>query len=125
MTALAALYAEGKGVEKNEKQALDWLEKACELDSLGSGSACFAIGQSYFEGETGLSKNNQKAFEYAMKTIKQGDNSGVIILLKLEDSGFSFPDAEKEQALDFIAKKKDKQYWRTLGVMQVLKSLQD
>ena len=60
-----------------------------------------------------------------MKTIKQGDNSGVIILLKLEDSGFSFPDAEKEQALDFIAKKKDKQYWRTLGVMQVLKSLQD
>ena len=56
MTALAVLYTEGKGVEKNEKQALDWLEKACEQDSLDGGYACFGIGQSYLEGETGLSK---------------------------------------------------------------------
>ena len=116
-------FTEAKGVEKSEKQAIEWAEKSCALETLGSDQACTLIGNSYFEGELGLPKDNQKAFEYSMKAAINGNAGGAFVLRKLEESGFTFPETEKEQASEFSEKFRDKQYWKSRGRMQTLKFL--
>ena len=123
MNGLVHIYYEGKGVEKSEKQAIEWAEKSCALETLGSDQACTLIGNSYFEGELGLPKDNQKAFEYSMKAAINGNAGGAFVLRKLEESGFTFPETEKEQASEFSEKFRDKQYWKSRGRMQTLKFL--
>lgn len=123
--ALARLYSEGKGVAKDEKQAIALLEKACSLDTLGSNFACYEIGNNYFEGKLGLSKNNQKAYEYSLKAVKSGNPDGARVLKKLREDSFSFPDSEKEQVSNFINKADDDKYWRLQSVTQSLETLQE
>ena len=112
-------------MKKNEKQAVDWLEKACMLDSLGSATACYEIGHAYLKGELGLPKDEQKAFEYAMKAAMNGHAGGGVILYDIDTSKLKLSDADRKQATEFANNFRNTQYWRTLGVMQILKSLQD
>ena len=125
MIALSRLYGEGKDVERDEKQAMEWLEKACSLDTLGSNFACGEISKDYFEGELGLSKDNQKAFEYAIKAANKGNPDGAHILQQLKGNGFIFTDADKERALVLISKANDEKYWLSRFAEQALETLQD
>ena len=125
MASLALLYSEGKGVEKNEKQAVDWLENACMLDSLGSATACYKIGHAYLKGELGLPKDEQKAFEYAMKAAMNGHAGGGVILYDIDTSKLKLSDADRKQATEFANNFRNKQYWEPREWIQLLKSLQD
>ena len=125
MIMLAQLYSKGNGVEENEKQAIALLEKACSLDTLGSGFACYEIGNNYFEGELGFPRDNQKAYEYSLKAARSGNPDGARVLKKLREDSFSFPDSEKEQVSKFINKADDDEYWRLQSVTQPLETLQE
>ena len=125
MFALSKLYSEGKGVKKDEKQAMEWLEKACALNTLDSGAACYEIGKNYFDGKLGLIEDRQKAFEYSMKAALNGNISGALLLKKLKENKFVFPNTEKEQVLEFINKVDDHKYWVSRFAMQALENLQD
>jgi len=57
---LAQMYQEGKGTEKDVKQATDLVLKAAEA---GNGFALEKAGNMYFEGQ-GVSKDYVKAAEY-------------------------------------------------------------
>ena len=125
MLMLGLFYSKENSVEKDEKQAMEWLEKACSLDTAGSEFACYTIGDNYFYGESGLPQDDQKAFAYAMKGAKKGSQDGARVLQKLKESGFTFPSAEKEQALEWANKFNDEEYWKRRAVEQTLESLQD
>lgn len=125
MFALSKLYSEGNGVEKDDKQAMEWLEKACALNTLDSGTTCYEIGKNYFEGKLDLLKDNQKAFEYSMKAAINNNINGALLLKRLKEDGFVFPDTEKEQALIFINKIDDNKYWVYRITMQALENLQN
>ena len=54
---LAAALAEGKGVEKNETEAVEWLRKAAEQ---GQPRACYDLGHMIAQGR-GVAKDEAKA----------------------------------------------------------------
>lgn len=60
MTALARLYAEGRGVTKDEKRAFTWTKRAAEA---GDGMAAAELGQRYLEGR-GTAKNPAAAAQW-------------------------------------------------------------
>ena len=125
MLMLGLLYSKGDGVEKDEKQAMEWLEKACSLDTAGSEFACYKISANYSYGESGLPQDHQKAFAYAMKAAKKGYQGSALDLRLLKKSGFTFPAAEKEQALEWADKFDNDEYWKRRMAEKTLESLQD
>lgn len=125
MLGLFRLYSEGKGVEKDDKQALEWLEKACTYNDFGGALACYLIGDTYWGGALGLQENHHKSYEYSMKAAKGGHPGGAIILKKLKEDSFSFPDTEKEQVSEFIRKADDDNYWSLQSATHALKALQE
>jgi len=125
MIGLFEIYYEGKGVKESEKQAIEWAEKSCALETLGSAQGCALMGHAYFGGEIGLPKDNQKAFEYSMKAALNGYNGGAFTLVRLREQGFVFPDTDKEQVIEFTDNFQNRPYWTTRGVIKKLESLQD
>ena len=65
---LATLYAEGKGVEKNDATAFKWFMRAAEL---GDAAAQYDVGTSYFSG-TGVQKNDAEAAKWFLRAANQG-----------------------------------------------------
>jgi uncharacterized protein len=65
---LAILYADGKGVEKNDATAFKWFLRAAEQ---GHAIAQYDVGTSYFSG-TGVQKNDGEAAEWFLRAANQG-----------------------------------------------------
>jgi TPR repeat protein len=66
--ALGHLYFEGKGVEKDDKKAFDWLHKAAEQ---GDSIAQYTIGLMYHDGD-GVEQDYSKALHWYQKSAGQG-----------------------------------------------------
>lgn len=66
---LALRYFEGNGVEKNMKEAVNWLKKASDQ---GLAAAQNELGCSYYNGE-GIEKNLTAAFALFTKAAHKGD----------------------------------------------------
>jgi TPR repeat protein len=66
---LGYMYATGKGVEKNDKEALRWYRKAADR---GKANAQYYIGQVYFRGYFGLRPNSNEGVKWYRKAAAQG-----------------------------------------------------
>src|SRR3954470_18694857 len=65
---LGIRYLGGEGLEKDEKQAAEWLQKSADEHNL---AAMNAIGTLHEEG-VGMPKDEKKAFEWYEKAAKYG-----------------------------------------------------
>lgn len=125
MYALAQLYCDGDGVEKNEQQAVKLLQEACNMSTFESGPACSELAKYYLEGKMGLPKDEQQAFNYAMKAAERGHVEGAQTLRDLAKKGFSFPETERKRAETLSEKSTNNAHLKSLFVMQMLQSLQE
>ena len=66
---LGICYANGKGVQKDDAKAFEWMQKAAEQ---GYAKAQTNLGVLYYQGD-GVKQNINKADEWFNKAIKQGD----------------------------------------------------
>ena len=62
------MYDEGKGVDKNHKEAVKWYKKAAEQ---GDATAQYNLGVNYAEGQ-GIRKDYNEAFKWWTKAAEQG-----------------------------------------------------
>ena len=65
---LGIMYAEGKGIAKDEAQAVAWFRKAAEQ---GYAPAQFNLGVMYAEG-IGIAKDETQAVAWSRKAAEQG-----------------------------------------------------
>ena len=70
------MYAEGKGVEQNFKEAFKWYQKAADQ---GRAKAQNILGSMYAEGK-GVEQDLKKALKCYQKAAEQGDATGQISL---------------------------------------------
>jgi TPR repeat protein len=70
--AVAMMYAAGEGVEKDQKEAASWFEKAAEE---GHPHAMFKIAERYETGN-GISKDPEKAMKWYRKAAETGYAKG-------------------------------------------------
>ena len=66
---LGVMYADGRGVAKEDVEAVKWYRKAAEQDYE---SAQFNLGVAYETGR-GVAKDEEKAVEWYRKAAEQGD----------------------------------------------------
>ena len=62
-------YANGKGVTKDEKEAVRWYMKAAQQ---GNAKAQFNLGNCYYSGN-GIAKNEKEAVKWYTKSAETGD----------------------------------------------------
>jgi TPR repeat protein len=65
---LGSMYAEGKGVERNDATALMWFQRAAER---GNAAAQYNVGASYATG-VGVEKNDAEAAKWFRRAADQG-----------------------------------------------------
>jgi hypothetical protein len=65
---LGTLYAEGKGVERNDATAFMWMQRAAEQ---GNADAQYDVGASYVEG-VGVKKSESDAAKWFLRAANQG-----------------------------------------------------
>ena len=81
MSDLAALYAEGDGVEQDLGKALEYTQKAADL---GVAEAYTCLGDFYSTG-TGVEQDREKAAEYYRKAVELGDENAAEKLKSLTE----------------------------------------
>jgi len=79
---LGAMYASGKGVEKDLALAFVWLRKAADE---GLASAQYQVGAAY-EGGQGAMKDSSQALAWYRKAAGQGDPSATAAVKRLTES---------------------------------------
>ena len=67
---LGCIYEFGKGVEKNDVQAVHWYQVAVNL---GETQACYNLAQAYWWGRPGVEQDKTKALMYYSKSAESGD----------------------------------------------------
>jgi len=67
---IGLLYLKGRGVPRNEKLALEWLQKSADSGFLRS---IFVIGMMHQKGLAELKQNNQEALKWLEKAANFGD----------------------------------------------------
>ena len=73
---LGRYYLFGKGVEKDEKEAVKWLRKSAEQ---GVAKAQYNLGVLYANGDS-VPQNNAKAVDWLRKAAEQGDDKAQFVL---------------------------------------------
>jgi len=76
MFNLGVMYADGRGVAKDEKQAVQWYRKAAEL---GYPAAMFNLGWMYENGR-GVAKDDKQAVECYRKAAELGHPNAMVNL---------------------------------------------
>jgi TPR repeat protein len=66
---LGAMYTNGKGVEKDQKEAVKWFRKSAEQ---GNAKGQFGLGVSYDDGK-GVPEDDEEAAKWYRKSADQGD----------------------------------------------------
>ena len=64
---IALMYQDGKGVKKNQGEAISWFQKSAEQ---GHAMSQYALAQMYTSGES-VEKNNEKAFIWCQSAADQ------------------------------------------------------
>jgi len=80
---LGSLYANGEGVDTDDKNALSWYEKAAEQ---GNSMAQANVGAMYYMGQ-GTSKNVDKAIKWLSAAAENGDVNGLFNLAVIYTKG--------------------------------------
>lgn len=78
MLVIAECYLEGEIVDKNDKIAFDWYSKVIETpseDVYYKSEAYISIGKMYLEGNSFVSSNSKKAFNYFLQAKKIDDEN--------------------------------------------------
>lgn len=70
MLTLGSLYADGRGFEKDQKQAVRWWKKAAKK---GNPRAQYLLGKSLLDGN-GIDQDTQQAIDWLEKSARQGDS---------------------------------------------------
>lgn len=96
---LGDLYFNGKGVEKNEKEAMFWLKKAAMQDN---SEAQQGLGSAYALGR-GVEKNYEQAIYWLQKSAEQGNSTGQLNLGLLYKDGLGV-EQNYEKAVDWLQK---------------------
>jgi len=79
-SSLGALYENGGGVNKDERQAAKLYQQACEG---GNGRGCAYLGDLYMQG-TGVAKDQGRAEQLYQRACEQGYAEGCTDLEKLK-----------------------------------------
>jgi TPR repeat protein len=87
MTALGAMYDQGRGVEQDERQAMIWYRRAAEA---GDTEAMRLIGEAYYDG-VGLPQNSALAREWLQRAAA-GGNDEAATRLSMPEAGSSTGD---------------------------------
>lgn len=80
---LGSLYANGEGVDTDDKNALSWYEKAA---GQGNSMAQANVGAMYYMGQ-GTSKNVDKAIKWLSAAAENGDVNGLFNLAVIYTKG--------------------------------------
>ena len=80
---LGSLYANGEGVDADDKNALTWYEKAAKQ---GNSMAQANVGAMYYMGQ-GASKNVDKAIKWLTAAAENGDVNGLFNLAVIYNKG--------------------------------------
>jgi localization factor PodJL len=112
---IATRYADGRGVTKDLKKAVEWYQKAADT---GFAPAQFRIG-SFFEKGIGVERSPQKAKEFYQLAAEQGNASAMHNLAVLYAMGAAGP-ADNDSAAKWFVKAaelgvKDSQF--NLGIL--------
>ncbi len=112
---IATRYADGRGVTKDLKKAVEWYQKAADT---GFAPAQFRIG-SFFEKGIGVERSPQKAKEFYQLAAEQGNASAMHNLAVLFAMGAAGP-ADNDSAAKWFVKAaelgvKDSQF--NLGIL--------
>jgi TPR repeat protein len=89
---LALMYSEGKGVQRDDKAALTWFQKAAEQ---GDAAAQYDTGVSYATG-AGTAKNDAEAAKWFRRAANQGMPYAQLNLGLLYASGHGVPQDNAE-----------------------------
>ncbi len=95
---IATRYADGRGVNKDMKKAVEWYQKAADA---GFAPAQFRIG-SYYEKGTGVERSPQKAKEFYQLAAQQGNASAMHNLAVLYAMGAAGPTDNDSAAQWFV-----------------------
>ena len=72
---LGNMYFQGEGTEINDKEAIKYLLKAIDVDSVNTMKAEYILGMIYYEGkENGIEVEENK--EYGLELIKRAAEKG-------------------------------------------------
>ncbi len=96
---IAAMYADGTGVEKDEKEALQWYLKAAEQ---GYVEALFKVGLVYDNG-AGVEVDEEQALKWYFKAAEQGHVEAQFTVGNMYRDGVGV-DVNKEDALKWYLK---------------------
>ena len=96
---LGYMYAEGRGVEKNDKEAAKWFQKAAEQ---GDADAQYELGRLYAKGK-GVEKNDKEAAKWFRKAAEQGRAKAQWELGQMYYEGKGV-DQDYEKAMEWIRK---------------------
>ncbi len=113
MLNLVGLYAEGRGVAKNERKAFYWAKKAAEK---GMPEAMSMVG-SFYEQGIGVTQDRQQALFWYRKAAEKGDVKGMFSLgtfILLDKSG-GMNKAEAVRWLKLAAEKGYSSAYHNLG----------
>ena len=80
---LGVMYADGKGVKKDDAQAAEWYRKAAEQ---GHAGALFSLGVMHFNGEGSVKRDEKQAILLIRKAAEQGHKRAKQTLKDLGES---------------------------------------
>jgi hypothetical protein len=94
---LGKMYADGKGVEKNDQKAFEWFQKAANQGHI---EAQFFLGKMYAERKD-IKNNEREAFKWFEKAADEGHGAAAFSLGKMYAEGQGVENNEKK-ALEWI-----------------------
>ncbi len=74
MYQIAVAYERGRGIPKDERNALDWYTRAANA---GYATAEFAVGEICEKGKLGVVKDKARALEWYKRAAAQGNKDAV------------------------------------------------
>lgn len=89
---LGIAYSDGKGVAKDEREAVEWYRKAAEQ---GHANGQLLLGTAYSDGK-GVSKDEREAVKWWRKAAEQGECVGQFFLGKAYSAGKGVAKDEQE-----------------------------
>ena len=113
--ALGAMYAQGRGVERDDATAVEWFRRAAEQ---GDAKAQTALGIMYAEGR-GVERDDAKAVEWCRRAAEQGDAKAQCNLgnMYFRGQGVERNDAKAVEWYRRAAEQGDAYAQGTLGIM--------
>jgi len=113
--ALGVMYEDGRGVPKDEQQAVFWFRKAAEQ---GDASAQSSLGFRYAQGQ-GVPKDEQQAIFWSRKAAEQGDADAQYHLGVMYRNGRGVPKDEQQAVFWYrrAAERGDASAQNNLGLM--------